>query len=90
MPSKKRPILYSKKRKRLSDLREESTPKIRRLAQSNIITDSELVEMDVVHYDLPGFRPPDLAWQIATCKNNNIPFFLLLNIRLTLLLKRKI
>ena len=75
MPSKKRPILYSKKRKRLSDLREESTPKIARLAQSSIINDSELVEMDVVHYDLPGFRPPDLAWQIATYKNNNIPFF---------------
>ena len=28
-----------------------------------------------MHYDFPGFRTPDLVWQIATCINNKIPYF---------------
>ena len=38
----------------------------------SVVTDSDLVEMEVVKYILPGFRPPHGKWQVEMCRRWNL------------------
>ena len=59
-----------RKRQKLSELRNNPKSLIVSIAISDlvvgksIITDSDLVEISSMQYSLPGFRPPDMAWQV--------------------------
>ena len=46
---------------------------------ASIISDEELVETGIMQYVLPSFRPPQVEWQISTCKKWNLQYCNIVN-----------
>ena len=60
-----------------------------RLTQYGVITECDLVETEVVYYDLPRFCTPDLSWKVNLCKIIMLNLLLVLRICVTLQLETK-
>ena len=66
---KKQLKFVSRLRQRLSDLKKWSEFSVSRISDNidsddaDIITDSDLVEQDILRLKLPPFRPPNKDWQ---------------------------